>query len=225
MKGLGVFIVLILIVAGLLLLRKPSEAPVIQDENSSEEQMETGENMTANVSGSFSFDTSASSANWTGSKKIIKEWIDKGTIDVKSGNVVMENGNITGGEVVFDMTSITAVSTGMGDGQDRLSTHLKSDDFFAVETNPEAKFMVKSAEKTGDNTFNLTGDLTIKGITNETVIPVVVSESDEGVQISGSATIDRSAYEVKFGSDKFFENLGDNVINDEFMLDFVVLAK
>ena len=137
----------------------------------------------------------------------------------------METGNITGGEVVFDMTSITAVSTGMGDGQDRLSTHLKSDDFFAVETNPEAKFMVKSAEKTGDNTFNLIGDLTIKGITNETVIPVVVSEADEGVQISGSATIDRSAYEVKFGSDKFFENLGDNVINDEFMLDFVVLAK
>ena len=48
---------------------------------------------------------------------------------------------------------------------ERRNNHLKSDDFFAVETHPTINFKTTGFEKTGEKTFKLTGDLTMHGVT------------------------------------------------------------
>ena len=79
-------------------------------------------------------------------------WLDK--------RYPFEKGEVQGGEIVFDMNSIKATSTGKGDGQDGLTKHLKSEDFFEVETYPEAKYTVKSSRKPADG-YKLAGDLSL----------------------------------------------------------------
>lgn len=216
-------LILLIVVAGIIGFMFFNKKP---DTSNTGDLMPNASNeLNESLDGQKNFDTEKSTANWTGSKKIITEWIDKGEIKIKSGFALFETGALTGGEIVFDTTSIKALSTGKGDGQDRLSEHLRSEDFFNAANFPEAKFVVKSVSKETDNTYILNGDLTIKDITNSISFPVeVLSEGDLGM-IKGSATIDRTLWNVKFGSDKFFQDLGDNVINDEFVLDFVVITQ
>lgn len=228
MKSFITFLVLVVIVvAGYLLLRKPAdntvpESPMTEDVNPN---ASSSEEVDESIDGTKEFDAAQSEASWTGSKTLIKDYYDKGTVEVKSGNAIFADGILTGGEVVFDMTTIAATSTGKGDGMDRLSGHLKSDDFFAVETYPEAKFVVTSAAREAGNTYLVTGNLTVKGKTAPVTFPVEVVTVNGITTISGTATIDRTVYDVRFGSTKFFQDLGDNVINDEFTLDFKAVTK
>ncbi len=225
MKGFTIFIILVaLVVVGFLVLRKPATAPTTEDQMV-DTNLSNINTKDESVDGSKEFDASASSATWTGSKKLIATWIDKGTIKIKSGNALFDKGALVGGLVVFDMNSIQATTTGAGGGQDKLSENLKSDDFFSAEKFPEAKFVITSATHEAGDTYMLTGDLTIKGKTLPTTFPVEVVTTNGKVTIMGSATIDRTLYDVRFGSDKFFPDLGDNVINDEFTLEFKAVTK
>ncbi len=228
MKGFTIFIILVaIVVVGFLILRKPTMAPtteVLQDQ-SYDTQLSDASTRDKSIDGSRDFDTQASEADWTGSKKIIKTWIDKGTIKIKSGNALFDNGKLVGGMVVFDMSTIKATSTGAGGGQDRLSDHLKSDDFFGATKYPESKFVITSVSHEAGDTYMLTGDLTIKETTQAITFPVEVITTGDKVTIEGTTTIDRTVYDVRFGSTKFFQDLGDNVINDEFTLAFKVVTK
>lgn len=221
MKGFTIFIVLaIVVIVGFLAFRKPATAPVSEETNSSE----TASGVNEDTNGIKEFDTTASSAKWTGSKTLIKDYYDNGTVAIKSGNALFTKGVLTGGEVVFDMTTITATSTGKGDGEDMLSGHLKSEDFFDSTKYPEAKFVITSVIKQSDTNYMVTGDLTVKDKTAPVTFPATVSTTGEIVTISGTATVDRTVYDVRFGSSKFFEDLGDKVVNDEFKLEFKAVA-
>lgn len=225
MKGFTVFIVLVaLVIVGFLVFRNSKSSPTTQDQIS-DSALSDISTKDENIDGSKEFNLEKSEANWTGSKKLITTWIDKGTIKIKSGNALFDNGALVGGMVVFDMKSIVAVSTGKGDGQDKLSEHLRSDDFFGVEKYPEAKFVITSAEHVAGDTYMLTGDLTVKQTTAPATFPVEVVTTNGIVVIEGTATIDRTIYDVRFGSEKFFEGLGDNIVNDEFTLNFKVVTK
>lgn len=225
MKGFTVFIVLVaLVIVGFLVFRNSKSSPTTQDQIS-DSALSDISTKDENIDGSKEFNLEKSEANWTGSKKLITTWIDKGTIKIKSGNALFDNGALVGGMVVFDMKSIVAVSTGKGDGQDKLSEHLRSDDFFGVEKYPEAKFVITSAEHVAGDTYMLTGDLTVKQTTAPATFPVEVVTTNGIVAIEGTATIDRTIYDVRFGSEKFFEGLGDNIVNDEFTLNFKVVTK
>ena len=226
MKQVFTFIILVaVVIAGFFLLRKPADAPVSPNENTGDAMPGEETQIDTSLNGTKEFNANMSTASWTGSKTIIKDYYDQGTIAVKSGNAIFADGILTGGEVVFDMTTIAAVSTGKGDGMDRLSGHLKSDDFFAVETYPEAKFVITSAARESGNTYLVTGDLTVKGKTATATFPVDVITATGMTTIAGTATIDRTVYDVRFGSTKFFQDLGDNVINDEFTLEFKAVLK
>jgi hypothetical protein len=225
MKGFTVFIVLVaLVIVGFLVFRNSTSSPTTQDQIS-DSALSDISTKDENIDGSKEFNLEKSEANWTGSKKLITTWIDKGTIKIKSGNALFDNGALVGGMVVFDMKSIVAVSTGKGDGQDKLSEHLRSDDFFGVEKYPETKFVITSAEHVAGDTYMLTGDLTVKQTTAPATFPVEVVTTNGIVAIEGTATIDRTIYDVRFGSEKFFEGLGDNIVNDEFTLNFKVVTK
>lgn len=161
-------------------------------------------------------DTAKSSVKWIG-KKVTGE--HKGTIAIKEGNLVVENGKITGGKVVIDMNSIVDLDQTDADWNAKLIGHLKSDDFFAVATYPTSELILTKVEGKGDN-YTFSGNLTIKGITNPITFSATSSKDGKNIRYMGSLTIDRTKYNMKFGSKSFFENLGDKVVYDDFTLNF-----
>lgn len=223
-QALTFIILIVVVVAGFMLLRSPADAPAQQQENADQPQNTTDE-IDSDINGTKTFEASASSATWTGKKTLIKDYYDNGTVSIKSGSATFANGVLTGGTVTFDMTTIAATSTGRGDGMDRLSGHLKSDDFFAVETYPESTFVITSAARESGNTYLVTGDLTVKGKTAPVTFPTDITTEGDMLVANGMVTIDRTVYDVRFGSTKFFQDLGDNVIADEFTLEFKAVMK
>ena len=166
--------------------------------------------------GNQKVDPSKSSVKWLG-KKVTGE--HDGTINVKEGNLVVENGKITGGKVVIDMQSIVNLDLTDPGYNAKLVGHLKSDDFFSVATFPTAELVITKVEGN-----NFSGNLTIKGITNPTSFTATASKDGNSTQYKGTITIDRSKYNVKYGSKSFFDNLGDKVIYDDFTLDFTLVV-
>ncbi len=138
----------------------------------------------------------------------------EGTINLQSGFLTFNEDKLTGGEIVIDMT--TLISTDLeGEYKGKLEGHLKSDDFFGVETYPTATLVFKNVEVSGKNSYTVIGDLTLKGKTNS----ITFNISIYGSKASVSLKIDRSKYDVKYGSASFFDGLKDKVIYDEFDLD------
>ncbi|PJJ54947.1 YceI family protein [Hymenobacter chitinivorans] len=148
-----------------------------------------------------------------------------GTVQFQSGQVLVKGSQIVGGTFTVDMTSIKD-----NDQSERLVGHLKSDDFFGVDKNPTATFVItsvtpiKGAAKDADN-VTITGDLTIKGKTNPLSFPAKAGVKSGVAAASGTATIDRTKYDIRYRSKSFFESIGDKAIDDAFTLTFNVIAK
>ncbi|WP_299527647.1 YceI family protein [uncultured Lutibacter sp.] len=137
----------------------------------------------------------------------------EGTITLKSGSLTFTEDKLTGGEFTINMTTITNTDL-EGEYKGKLEGHLKSDDFFGVEKNPTATLIFKEVKSTGKNSYNVIGDLTIKGITNTVTFDLSVYGNKANVSLK----IDRTKYDVKYGSTSFFDNLKDKAIYDEFDL-------
>jgi len=151
-----------------------------------------------------------SSVTWKGYKVTGSH---AGSIALKQGSLDFKDGKLAGGEFVIDMTTIE--NTDMeGEYKAKLEGHLKSDDFFGVATYPTAKLVFNTVKSTGKNSYEVTGDLTIKDKTN----PVTFDMSIYGNKATANIKIDRTDYEVRYGSASFFDNLQDKAIYDEFDL-------
>ncbi|MEM7484697.1 MAG: YceI family protein [Bacteroidota bacterium] len=136
-----------------------------------------------------------------------------GTIDLKSGALEFDGDKLTGGEFVVDMTTINTTDL-EGDYKQKLDGHLHSDDFFSTASNPTSKLVFSNVEASGKNAYKVTGDLTIKGITKSVTFDVSIY----GSKATATLKVDRTNYDVKYGSGSFFDNLGDKTIYDEFDL-------
>lgn len=176
---------------------------------------------TATFAENYKVDASASNVSWLG-KKVTGE--HSGTISIEKGTLQVEEGVIKGGTVSIDMNSLKCTDLTDAEYNQKLVGHLKSDDFFAVETNPTATLVLKDVKKSGDE-YTFSGDLTIKGITKPITFKGTSSAENGAVKVTGDLTIDRSDYDVKYGSSSFFDNLGDKMIYDEFTLKFALIAK
>ena len=141
-----------------------------------------------------------------------------GTITLKSGELKVEGNAIVSGEFVMDMNSIKDTDLTDADSKQKLEGHLKSDDFFAAEKYPEAKLVVSEKASFQDDVAHVKGDLTIKGITN----PVEFDVTRNGKTYTTQITVNRAKYNVRYGSDSFFDNLGDKVIYDNFEMGVTV---
>lgn len=159
------------------------------------------------------------------------EWIGKkitgqhnGTLTAKSGNIVVTNDLITGGEVVVDMNTIAVSDIPVKEeGNGKLVGHLKSPDFFDVAKFPESKIVIKSSKKVAKG-LEVTGDLTIKGKTNPITFVANLVKSDKGINVKSEFNVNRTKYDIKYGSGSFFKGLGDKAINDDFTLTVDVAA-
>ncbi len=157
--------------------------------------------------------TSESSISWTG-KKVTGS--HTGTLNFSSGHLTFSDSNLSGGEFVVDMTSIAVTDLEAGKGKEKLEGHLSSDDFFGTNNHKDAKLVIKKVSKTEKATgvYKISGDLTIKGKTN----PIIFSITVSGDSAKAILKVDRTKYDIKYGSGSFFDNLGDKTISDEFEL-------
>ncbi len=154
--------------------------------------------------------TSKSTLNWL-AKKVTGQ--HDGSVNIKSGSLTVNGDQITGGNFVLDMTTIKVLDIKDAETNGQLLGHLNSDDFFSVASHKEATFKItKSVAKAGKDgaTHEITGDLTIKGITNSITFPAKVTLTKAGFIAAAKFTIDRTKWDVKYGS-----GLGDNAIYDD----------
>jgi len=154
-------------------------------------------------------DTKQSKVTWKGYKVTGQH---EGTINLKEGKLIFEDQKLTGGNFVIDMTSLGSTDL-EGEWKGKLDGHLKSDDFFGVEKHPNSSLVITNVKSNGDS-YSVTGDLTIKNITNSITFDMTVEKNSAMAALK----IDRSKFDVRFGSPSFFNDLQDKAIYDEFDL-------
>jgi len=136
-----------------------------------------------------------------------------GTVNLKEGSLLFEDGKLSGGSFTVDMTSLVTTDD-LGDSKAKLEGHLKSDDFFSVANHPTASLVFTKATMSGKNSYEVSGTLTIKGISKSISLDISVY----GSKATATMKVDRADYDIRFRSGSFFENLGDKTIYDEFDL-------
>lgn len=174
--------------------------------------------VTALQAQSLKADATKSIVKWN-AKKVSGEHYGK--IALKSGELMLKDGKLTGGTFVIDMPSITCDDLTNAEYNQKLVGHLKNDDFFAVDKFPESKLVITSSTPFNGDKAQVKANLTIKGITK----PVEFEASRKGKTYSATITVDRTLYDIRYGSGKFFESLGDNMIYDEFTIDVQLVVK
>ena len=163
----------------------------------------------------------SSTVKWTGSKPAGKH---SGTIDISKGKLTFNHGKLVGGEIVIDMNSIKNTDIKSERKSQRLVDHLKNEDFFFVEKYPTAILKIISAERMPDNLYKVAADLTIKGITNRITFTAHLTIKKDGFLGTANIKIDRTKWDIKYGSGSFFEGLGDRMILDDIEFDILLLS-
>ncbi|MEN9370036.1 MAG: hypothetical protein RI952_901 [Bacteroidota bacterium] len=172
-------------------------------------------------SANYKVDGTASSINWL-AKKVTGQ--HGGTIAMTSGALTVANDNITGGSFVIDMNSIKCTDL-TGEWADKLIGHLRSDDFFSVEKNPTAQLTITKVNYESANKANIDANLTIKGITKAISFPSAISKKGDVLVAVSTIRVDRTKFDIKYGSKSFFESIGDKAIEDEFEITVNLVAK
>lgn len=133
-----------------------------------------------------------------------------GEITIKSGNLIINNGALSGGEFILDMTSITSYQN-----IQMLEDHLKSADFFDVPNYPEAKLVISSSEAISPSAYLVKASLRIKSITAPIEFIAELKHDEEKLVVFSDFVIDRTIWDIRYDSGNFFENLGDKAIKNE----------
>lgn len=137
----------------------------------------------------------------------------EGTIALKSGNLIFDHNVLVGGVFNVDMSSLACTDLS-GEYKNKLEEHLKSEDFFNTAKYPTSNLTFKKVNPTAKNSYNIEAEITIKGKKQM----VSFSASVYGNKASAVLKIDRTKFDIKYGSGSFFDGLGDNLIYDEFDL-------
>ncbi|MCU0441743.1 MAG: YceI family protein [Bacteroidia bacterium] len=172
----------------------------------------------------FKVDGKASTFKWH-AKKVTGEHF--GTMNIAGGTVDVEKGLVVGGTVEVDMTSINVTDL-QGEYKGKLEGHLKSEDFFAVANHNKASLTIKRVEaikgsKTAEN-FTVVADLTIKGITKEVRFPAIIVVKGNTLTANADFMINRTLWDIRYGSKSFIEGIGDKAIDDEFNVKVRIVA-
>lgn len=164
----------------------------------------------------YTVDVANSSIGWS-AKKVGGG--HTGTVKITEGSLVYNGKSLQKGVFLMDMSSITSDNA-------RVTTHLKSPDFFSAEKNPSSKFEITKVTVAGKERVNIAGNLTIKGITHPLTFPATVKQGkDVVVAVASGIRVDRTKYDIKFRSKTFFGDIGDKAIDDEFELNINLTAK
>ena len=207
----NIFNLLIIVATGIAIVGCKNKAEEVTTTNTETAMLAEYDDVT------YTVNVDESTIEWQGFKPTGSH---KGTINIESGTFTTNDGKIQSGSFVIDMSSIKE-----SEDNARLEGHLKSADFFDVENFPIAGFEITGLEVKADNII-LSGNLTLKDTTNNVIFPVTVVLEDDTLTLSSEVfTIDRSKWNVRYGSKSFFDNLKDKFINDDIELKIVIKAK
>jgi len=168
-------------------------------------------------------DITKSILHWKGTKPT---GAHNGTVSIKDGDLLIEEGKVKGGEFVIDMSTVKVLDIPIDNkGNGKLVGHLTSADFFDIAKYPTSKFVITNVEEKEDK-VHVTGNLTLKDVTKSITIPATVT-TEAGVTTFASEKfmVNRADFNVKYGSKSFFDNLKDKFIDDNMELSFVVKTK
>lgn len=209
------------IVASALILTIGFNSPsVIADGNPTNK-----ENKTTPKAVTWNVNTAKSNITWN-AKKVGGE--HTGTVKIAKGALNVDSNKITGGNFIMDMTSITDTDITNEGMNAKLTNHLKSEDFFSVEKNPTSTFTITKAEpiakaKAGAPNYSITGDLTIKGITNSITFPATVKMEGNSAEATAKFDIDRTKWDIKYRA-AIIGTAADKIIDDNFTIDLKIVA-
>jgi polyisoprenoid-binding protein YceI len=151
-----------------------------------------------------------------------------GNVKLSKGTMTVQGSKLTGGVFVMDMTTIVDTDLTNADFNTKLTTHLKSEDFFSVEKHPTSTFKITKAEpiakaKAGEANYTITGDLTIKGITHSLSFPATVKINGNMAEATAKFDIDRTKWDIKYRA-AIIGTAADKIIDDNFTIDLKVVA-
>ncbi|MFM6975251.1 MAG: YceI family protein [Sphingobacteriaceae bacterium] len=170
---------------------------------------------------SFKVDAQKSIILWN-AKKVTGE--HSGTIKLNGGELSFNGAKLAKGSFTMNMNSITTTDL-QGEWADKLVGHLKSEDFFSVEKNPTSTFVITKVTSASAGTVNITGNLSIKGITKPLTFPATLAVKGNALTATAKGVkVDRTKYDIRYGSKSFFASIGDKAIDDEFTLDITLVA-
>lgn len=171
----------------------------------------------------YKVDLDKSNLKWIGEKVSGDHW---GNVSLKSGEAILnDKGELIGGNFVVDMNSLTVGDLEPGEWHDKLLGHLKSDDFFSVKDHDEAIFVITNIKKLDGNKAKITGNLTIKDITKQITFDAEHSVKGNVYTADAKIIVDRTKFDIKYRSGNFFEDLGDKLIYDDFIINLKLVAK
>lgn len=202
-------------IASLFFLSSCGSGEQSGEAESAETTEEVSAEETSGAMESFEVNIDASKVEWRGEIAGVKS--HEGTVAIKSADVQIENGTISGGSFVVDLTSINPTDENYSDQgtAEMLVGHLSSADFFAIDSFPEATFTIESVE--GNTAY---GKLTVRGVTNdETIENINLFQDGETTEMVGTMTFDRMKYGVAFNNPA-----KDIIINDDIQLAFTLVA-
>jgi polyisoprenoid-binding protein YceI len=153
---------------------------------------------------------SASSIAWL-AKKVTGE--HNGTVGISAGALNVNGNKLIGGNFTIDLKTIKALDITDPGYNQKFIGHITSGDFFEIEKFPTASFVIT---KVAGN--QVTGNLTVKGITKSITFPAEIAVKGGKVTAKANITIDRTDFNIKYGSKKFFDSIGDKAIYDDFAL-------
>lgn len=173
----------------------------------------------------YRVNTEKSTFEWEASKVTLTH---TGNVGISKGQVFVKGGEIINGNVKMDMSTINVTDLEEGPMRDKLMMHLRSADFFDVEKNPSSSFQIVSVTKNeegAEGTHTVKGNLTIKGITKMISFPADIQIDGSEVKAQAEFEVDRTEWDIRYGSGKFFESLGDNLIDDNFKVKLNLVAE
>jgi polyisoprenoid-binding protein YceI/rhodanese-related sulfurtransferase len=177
--------------------------------------------------GKYRIDTDQSIIEWFGRNPNTKHF---GTVRISDGRIQIENGNITGAAEI-DMNSIENINLAGDELQPVLESHLKSDDFFLVKAFPTAKFIITGGKQAEDPhlsapNYKLNGTLDLRGVKADISFATTISHTENGLLVAEAHfDIDRTRWNVIYGSTRFFENLGMHLVFDLISFQVRIVAK
>ena len=169
------------------------------------------------LDGSFQIDVAASVILWTGQNLFNHH---EGTVMLAAGSLLLSQGTLEKGEFTINMNSIACSDIPDGAMAAMLVGHLRTADFFQVSEYPTARFVVSSSmpipgATEGAPNYQISGNLTLRGVTRELSFPAVIAAADTGhVTAQAHLELDRTLFGSCYGSGKFFAFLGKHVVND-----------
>jgi len=174
--------------------------------------------------GTYMVDTKGSTLYWEAYKLVGGH---TGGISLKSGELIVQNGQPQSGSFVIDMDSITDTDLENESMRTGLINHLKSDDFFSTATYPMARFditRIQPYEGEGDYNYQIDGDLSIRDVTDTITLYAKIEGFEGKLLARGRAEVDRTKYNITIRSGSFFEDLGDQLIKDVFVLEMDLMT-